>query len=192
MKQVEEEYGDKVRVVFKHLPLSFHDKAQLAAEASMAAHAQGKFWEYADKLFENQQALEHDNLVAYAQELELDMGKFNAALDNHEYKDRVGRDASEASDVNVSGTPTFFINGKLMSGGKAFEDFKSAIDAELEIVQKMVDKGTPKDKLYEKLIAKGKIFTPLEDKAEWINTKDSPTIGKAPARVTIAEFSDFQ
>jgi predicted DsbA family dithiol-disulfide isomerase len=192
LKQVTEEYGDKVRIVFKHLPLSFHDKAQLAAEASMAAHAQGKFWEYAEKLFENQQALAREDLERVATELGLDMEKFKAALDQGTYKPVVAKDVGLAGEIKASGTPTFFINGKLMEGGKAFEDFKSAIDAELEVVQKLVDKGTPKAKLYESLIAKGKVFTPLEDKVEFINTAGSPTLGKTPARITIAEFSEFQ
>ena len=181
-----------MRIVFKNLPLSFHDKAQLAAEAAMAAHAEGKFWELADKMFENQQAIERPDLERYAQEVGLDIEKFKAALDNGTYKARVAEDASQAGEVKASGTPTFFMNGKLMSGGKSFEDFKAAIDAELEEVQKLVDKGTSKDKLYDTLIAKGKVFTPLEDKVQWIDTKDSPTIGKTPARIVIAEFSDFQ
>ncbi|GMU41996.1 MAG: hypothetical protein AMXMBFR23_28620 [Chloroflexota bacterium] len=192
LKQVKEEYAGKVRVIFKHLPLSFHDKAQLAAEASMAAHAEGKFWEYGDKLFENQQALDRADLERYAQEIGLDIEKFKAALDNGTYKAVVLADASQAGEVKASGTPTFFINGKLMDGGKAFEDFKAAIDAELEVVQKLVDKGTAPDKLYETLIAKGKLFTPLDDKVQWIDTKDSPTIGKTPARIVITEFSEFE
>lgn len=189
---MEAEYGDKVRVVFKHLPLSFHDKAQLAAEASVEAHAQGKFWEYAEKMFANQQAIARPDLESYAQEIGLDIEKFKAALDNGTHKAIVAADAGQAAEVKASGTPTFFMNGKLMDGGKAFEDFKAAIDAELETVQKLVDKGTPKDKIYETLIAKGKVFTPLDDKVQWIDTKDSPIIGKTPARIVIAEFSDFQ
>jgi protein-disulfide isomerase len=131
LKQVEDTYKNKVRIAFKHLPLPFHNNAQIAAEASMAAHEQGKFWEYHDKLFANQQQLDRPSLERYAQELGLNMTKFKAALDSGKFKKKVEDDARIANSVGATGTPTFFINGKILVGAQPFEAFKSAIDAEL-------------------------------------------------------------
>ena len=93
LTQMEKEYAGKVRFVWKNYPLPFHNNAEPAAEAAMAAHAQGKFWQMHDKLFENQQALDRAGLEKYAQELGLNMAKFKADLDAPKYKahDR-GRD----------------------------------------------------------------------------------------------------
>ena len=107
---------DKMSVVFKHFPLGFHDKAQLAAEASMAAHAQGKFWEYHDILFQNQKALERNQLESYAQQLGLDMAKFKASLDEGIYTERVKEDMAVCQKAGVRGTPTIFVNGRKYEG----------------------------------------------------------------------------
>ena len=131
LKQVEAEFKGKVRIAFKHLPLPFHNNAQIAAEAAMAAHEQGKFWEMHDKLFANQQALERPALEKYAQELGLNMTKFRATLDSGKYKAHVQRDAAQAASVGATGTPTFFLNGKKLVGAKPFEEFKRLIEEEL-------------------------------------------------------------
>jgi protein-disulfide isomerase len=132
MKQIEDEYKGKVKIAFKQLPLPFHDKAHLAAEAALAAHEQGKFWQMHDKLFANQQALDRPSLEKYAEELGLNMGKFKSALDSGKFKDRVDREAKEGAAVGATGTPTFFINGKKLVGAQPFDQFKSSIDAELK------------------------------------------------------------
>jgi protein-disulfide isomerase len=132
MKQIEDNYKGKVRIAFKHLPLSFHNNAQIAAEASMAANEQGKFWEMHDKLFANQQQLDRPSLEKYAQELGLNMTKFKAALDSGKFKQRVQEDAQLAAKVGATGTPTFFVNGKSLVGAQPFDThFKPLIDAEL-------------------------------------------------------------
>jgi protein-disulfide isomerase len=187
-----EEYGDKVRFVFKHNPLSFHDKAQLASEASLEAFAQGKFWEYHDKLFENQQMLDRPNLEAFAEELGLDMAQFRTALDDGRHKAHIKADQAEAAAVKASGTPTFFVNGKKLEGGNSIDNFKAIIDAELEEVQKLVDKGTAAADVYEKVTKDGKIFKALDDAVHTFTADGSPMIGKAPAKITIYEFSEFQ
>jgi protein-disulfide isomerase len=131
LKQIEETYKGKVRIAFKHLPLPFHDKAQIAAEASMAANEQGKFWEYHDKLFANQTALDRPSLEKYAQEVGLNAAKFKTALDSGKYKKLVEDDAKMAGTVGATGTPTFFVNGKSIVGAQPFESFKTEIDAAL-------------------------------------------------------------
>jgi protein-disulfide isomerase len=132
LKQVEEDYKGKIRIAFKQLPLPFHDKAHLAAEASLAANEQGKFWQMHDKLFANQQALDRPSLEKYAEELGLNMSKFRAALDSGKFKERVDRESKEGAAVGATGTPTFFINGRKLVGAQPFDQFKSAIDAELK------------------------------------------------------------
>jgi protein-disulfide isomerase len=131
LKQIEDTYKGKVKIAFKHLPLSFHQNAQAAAEASMAANEQGKFWEYHDKLFENQRQLDRPSLEKYAQELGLNVPKFKAALDSGKFKKIVADDAAVAARVGASGTPTFFVNGKSIVGAQPFDAFKPLIDAEL-------------------------------------------------------------
>jgi len=132
LKQVEDTYKGKVRIAFKQLPLPFHDKAQLAAEASLAAHEQGKFWEYHDKLFANQQALDRPALEKYAEELGLNMSKFKAALDSNKFKKQVEAESKLGNSIGATGTPTFFVNGKSLVGAQPFDKFKEMIDQELK------------------------------------------------------------
>jgi protein-disulfide isomerase len=131
LHEIEKQYGSKVRVAFKHQPLPFHNNAKLAAIASVAAQEQGKFWEYHDKLFENQQALDRASLERYAGELGLNASKFKSALDSKKLEARVDADAAEAGRSGVQGTPTFFINGQQLVGAQPLERFKALIDEEL-------------------------------------------------------------
>lgn len=111
-KALKEKFGDKIRLVFRQFPLSFHPNAKLAAEASLAAHAQGKFWEFHEKLFENQRALERDSLVKYAKEIGLDVARFEKELDDSKHEAQVEADMKLAEEVGVSGTPTMLVNGR--------------------------------------------------------------------------------
>jgi protein-disulfide isomerase len=131
LKQMEKEYGGKVRFTWKNYPLPFHQNAQPAAEAAMAAGAQGKFWEMHDKLFANQQNLDRPTYEKYAQELGLNMSKFKADLDANKYKDAIDAEQKEGSAVGVTGTPAVFINGRKISGAYPFETFKKIADEEL-------------------------------------------------------------
>ncbi len=131
IKKIEQEYGDRVRIVFKHLPLSIHPKAPDAHAASEAAHRQGKFWEMHDKIFANQREMSRQKYAEYARELGLDVEKFEKDLADAELKKRITADTREAAKLNVRGTPAFFINGRYLSGAQPFEAFKQRIDAEL-------------------------------------------------------------
>jgi Na+/H+ antiporter NhaA len=105
--------GGDVRYVWRHLPLNdVHPRAQLAAEASEAASAQGRFWEMHDELLSHQDALSPRDLGAYAEEVGLDVERFRDELRRREYAARVSEDVSSADESGVSGTPTFFINGR--------------------------------------------------------------------------------
>jgi protein-disulfide isomerase len=130
--EVVKTYGDKVRVVFRHFPLSFHQDAPKAAEASMCAADQNKFWEYHDKLFANQQALKVDDLKKAAADLGLDTARFNECLDSGKKAEIVKKDLEDGTKAGVTGTPAFFINGLALSGAVPAEEFKAIIDAELK------------------------------------------------------------
>ncbi|MCA2981856.1 MAG: thioredoxin domain-containing protein, partial [Myxococcaceae bacterium] len=129
--EVMKTYGDKVRVVFRHFPLDFHDKAFKAAEASACAEEQGKFWEFHKTLFANQGALDVSDLKTHAKTLGLDAAKFDACLDGNKMKAKVDEDMAAGRKAGVNGTPAFFINGVLRSGAMPFDEFKKVIDAEL-------------------------------------------------------------
>ena len=130
---VMQKYKGRVRLVFKHLPLPFHDHAHLAAEASLEANAQGKFWELHDKLFANQQRLERADLDAYAAAIGLDLDRWKTALDGGKWKQRVDDDAKQGAALGASGTPTFFINGRILVGAQPVERFSARIDEELKL-----------------------------------------------------------
>jgi protein-disulfide isomerase len=131
VKQVMTEYGDRVKLVFRHMPLSFHPEAEPAAIATMCAHRQGKFWEMHDMMFEKQTELGTDAYKAWAQELALNMEDFNTCFDNKETKNRVDADLKAAESIGVNSTPTFFVNGKKVAGALPFGQFKAMIDEEL-------------------------------------------------------------
>lgn len=123
-----QKYGNKIKLVYKHFPLSFHPNAKPAALASECAAEQGKFGEYHDKLFENQTALSAANLKQYAVDLGLNVEQFNQCLDTAEYSSKVDAQFAEGSQFGVSGTPTFFINGQKLVGAQPTESFEAVID----------------------------------------------------------------
>ena len=133
IKKLTETFGNDVRIAFKHNPLPFHDKAQLAAEAAAAAGEQGKFWEMHDKMFENQRAIDRASLERYAAEIGLDLSRFKADLDGSRYKSAVQADVQYASGLpgGGMGTPTFFINGHKIAGAYPYEKFEQVIKAAL-------------------------------------------------------------
>jgi protein-disulfide isomerase len=133
VKQVMDEYGDKVQIVWRNYPLPFHDKAFKAAEASQEVFEQGgdeKFWKYHDILFENQKALEPENLIKYAEQVGgINTAKLKTALDTDKHKATVQADMDAITKAGARiGTPSFFINGKLLQGAQPFPAFKAAID----------------------------------------------------------------
>lgn len=129
--QIREKYGDKVRFIFRQYPLPMHGDAHLAAQAALAAHQQGKFWEYHDLLFANQRALTRPALEDYAKQVNLDVPRLKKALDDQSLKAAVDADVKLGEEVNVSGTPTVFINGKRVSNPTEFAPVAQLIDAAL-------------------------------------------------------------
>jgi protein-disulfide isomerase len=132
VETVRKTYGDKVRIAHRDFPLSFHQHAEPAAEAARCANAQGKFWEYHDKLFPSTD-LSSEKLQALATEVGVDRAKFDACVKSGEFKQAVEKDTAEGSGVGVTGTPAFFVNGRMLTGAQPFEKFKELIDQELAL-----------------------------------------------------------
>jgi protein-disulfide isomerase len=129
--KLKEKYGDKVRFVFRQFPLGMHQNAPLAAEAALAAHAQGKFWPYHDLLFQNQRSLDRASLEQYAEKAGLDMAKFKKALDEHTYAAAVKSDMKLGEEVGVSGTPSMFIGTERVANPTDFDSLAKQVDGKL-------------------------------------------------------------
>ena len=121
-------YGDKVRVVYRDLPLPMHTNAPKAAEAAHCAGEQGKYWEMHAKLFANQRALEIPALKGYAKDLKLDQAKFDKCLDSGATAALVEEGRKAGTELGITGTPAFFVNGVMISGAQPFDAFKEIID----------------------------------------------------------------
>jgi protein-disulfide isomerase len=131
-EEVRKKYGDKVFFVFRQFPLSFHQDAHLAAQASLAANAQGKFWEFHDKMFENQKALGRPALEGYAKDVGLNVATFKKALDEKTYAPVVDAEMKLGEEVAVDGTPTLFLNGKRVANPTDFAAISQEIEAALK------------------------------------------------------------
>jgi protein-disulfide isomerase len=130
--QMLSDYAGRIRFAFKEFPLaSIHPYAELAAEAALAANAQGKFWPYHDALYANQSAIQRSDLDDYASMVGLDQKKFDAALDDGTFKAAVAADVAQGTALGVAGTPTFFVNGIAVVGAVPYADLQSVIDAQL-------------------------------------------------------------
>ena len=128
MNALAAKYGDDVAIVFKHFPLSFHQYAQMASEASMCADNQDMFWEYHDGLFENQASINPGYLTELAGELGLDTAEFDTCLETGQYTAYVNADFTYGTQVGITGTPGFFVNGELVKGAQPQSVFEGMID----------------------------------------------------------------
>jgi protein-disulfide isomerase len=132
LQEVMDRYPDDVRLVYRHLPLdSIHPRARVAAEASLCAEEQGKFWEYHDILFANNSALSDEDLRGNAETIGLDVEGFVQCMSEERFAVKVEADLEAGRAVGLSGTPAFFVNGLLLSGARPVEDFVRVIDEEL-------------------------------------------------------------
>jgi len=129
-EQVLEKYPDSVKIIFKHYPLSFHKQAIPAALASMAAAEQGRFWEYHDELFLNQNSLSSDKYLEIAQSMGLDLKKFSLDVMRPSILKKIEQDTSDAKKAGVTGTPTIFVNGRKLKK-RGFDAISKLIDEEL-------------------------------------------------------------
>jgi len=150
------EYGADLRYAFKHNALPMHKQARAAAIAAEAAGEQGKFWEMHDKLFENSRDLNETNFIAWARELKLDVKRFERDLASTTIGARVDAHQRQATDLGARGTPSFFVNGRFLSGAQPIESFRALIDEEKRKAEAKVAAGTPRSSVYAETIASGK------------------------------------
>jgi len=131
VNQVLSAYGDRIRFVYRHYPLPNHPNARPAAEAAQCANEQGKFWPYHDQLFARGGRLSDAELKTAAGEVGLDAAAFDRCVATHKYKADVDADIAAGDEAGVTGTPAFYINGRMLTGAQPFETFKRVIDEEL-------------------------------------------------------------
>jgi protein-disulfide isomerase len=136
-----EQYGQQVRLVFRHFPLEFHTNAEMAAQAALAAGEQGRFWEMHDLIFDNQSRLSRNDLLEYAGRLGLDLNAFRQYVDSAAGQPRIEADLELGRRVGVRGTPTFLINGRTVNGAQPIERFQELVDEELLLAENAAAAG---------------------------------------------------
>jgi protein-disulfide isomerase len=149
-------YPNDIRLQIVHFPLTqIHSHAGLAARATAAAAAQGRFWEMHERLFAADGKLSRGDLVRYAEELGLDRAAFEAALDSKEISAAVESDIALATRLGVRGVPAFFINGRKVQGALPLERLKAIVEEELALADSALARGVEPAKLYEEITRQG-------------------------------------
>lgn len=132
LKEITKNYGKNVRLVFRQFPLtSIHPFAQKAAEASLCAASQGRFWEMHDLLFEDQEHLGEKDLKQKASQIGLDVSAFDKCLDGNSFAEQVREDVRAGAAAGTDGTPALYVNGRFFNGNLPYEDIAEIIDEEL-------------------------------------------------------------
>ena len=163
----------------------------------MAANAQGKFWEFHDKLFTDKKFTDAD-LERYATEVGLDVAQYKADLQSRKFEAIVTKHDEQSVAIGATGTPAFFVNGRKLSGAKPFPDFKALIEEELKKAQAMVKDGVAKADVYDTILKNAEADKAanapptLDQKRNTFNLRNSPSMGAKSARATLVVFSDFQ
>ena len=136
VRKIMDAYKGKVRLVIKNYPYKYRDYSHLAAEASLAAGDQGKYWEMHDIMLKNSPQLDRESLIRYAKEIGLDIMTFTASIDSKRHAPAIDRDKQLAFDLDLYNTPTFYINGRKVVGNRPYEYLKKIIDEELKNAKK--------------------------------------------------------
>lgn len=152
LEKLRRRYGDKVRVVFKHFPLPFHSHAFLAARAVMAAEAEGKFWEFHDRLYQQKAQFDEASLTAIARDLKLDLKRFKQRLHSTEADARIVADQELGHTLGVRGTPAYFVNGRAVDGAVPELEFRLVVQEELERAEALLQTGVAPSALYNRLV----------------------------------------
>jgi protein-disulfide isomerase len=194
MAQIRAAYGESVRFVWRDDPLPFHDRAAAAAVFAREARAEKGdpgFWAAHDALLEPHADLSDAGLDLVARRIGLDPAAVASAVTQNRYEDGLDDDMEIADDVGADGTPTFFVNGRRITGAQPFEVFKTIIDDEMVRAVATVRGGTPVASLYEAIIQKGRV-APDPRRLSVSVPATAPYKGDLGAPVVIQEFADFQ
>jgi len=185
LQELFRQYPNGVRWAVKNFPLDFHPDSLLAHKAALAAGEQGRFWEMHDLIFANQGAIKRDDLIQKASQIGLDIKRFMADLDSNKFQAALEADKAEAVRLGVTGTPTFFVNGKRIVGAWPLADYKRLVEAELNGGREKVAVAAP---------AAPSVVPPKE-----ANRPPSPpsklsvaTKGPETAPITIAWYCDLE
>lgn len=148
LRQLRAKFGEDVRIVFRHLAMTAHRKAQLASEAAIAAAAQGKFWAFHDRIFAQFGSLDRADLEQFAKDAGLDMATFRAALDDRRYHELVITEGATAMAMGVDGTPTMFVNGQPVAGSRDIATMETIVKAHLDRARAAVAAGLGAGDIY--------------------------------------------
>jgi len=220
MKNLVEDYGDDIRVVYRSFTVAGFSQGERAAEAAFAAEAQGKFWEMHWRLFKHPGRFERPELRAHAEAIGLDVSRFMEDLDTGVYTSKRIRHRRAAKTLGIEGLPVMFVNGLYLAGYQDEAMWHGVIDEELSRVKQMIANGEPRAKLYATMMESAKTRTvdrpkapelrkeladkqasnfyptdltpPEADQRYKILPGDAPTKGPADAPVVIVEFVDFK
>jgi len=213
LAELRDRYGDRIRFVYFHRPLPFHEHAELAAEAANEAYVQGgdtAFYRMYELLYDAQRTLDDDTIARVAGEVGLDMTRFQAAIESRVHRPTIDADNTLGERIGARGTPTFFINGIRLVGAQPVEAFTAVIDRELGVATTLVEAGTRPGDVYATLMrtavdeyvepptddAEGSeepvAFRPDPDGRYRVAVGTSAQTGPSDALVTIVEFSDFE
>ena len=193
LNELDKQYPEKMRVIFHHFPLPMHSGAETTHQASVCAQEQGKFWEYHDKLMALKDKPERGVFSQLAGETGIDANTFNACLDGQKYKGWVAQETASAKPVGINSTPSYLINGRLISGMMQAADLKKIIDWHLKPVGRYPGPERPKPSAPSG--NKGAGAPGLDPSklyafpADWL--AKGPSRGPADALITIVEFFDF-
>ncbi|HEX4458286.1 MAG TPA: thioredoxin domain-containing protein, partial [Polyangia bacterium] len=190
-------HPDELRVVYKQFPLANHPHGPIAAEASLAAKAQGRFWPMQKALFQHQTQLDRAGLLNLGQSVGLDVAKLATALDAGTYKQAANAESAQGQRLGVASTPAFFIDGKFYSGALPADQLDAAVTQAIAAADARIAKGTPRARLYDALMKTALTEVkqpPVVDalKQDVDPGASAPSRGRRGAPVTIVEFSDFQ
>ncbi len=196
VEKVRAKYGDRLRYVFKHRPLSFHTRALPAARAALCAQQQGRFWELHDLIYTQYETLTDDVLARFAREAGVTLGAkgadWRACLASDAVTQRLAADAALARSVGARGTPTFFINGRKLAGAQPLEEFELLIDEELARAQTFRDAGVPAAELYAALTGKAQVKQALGAETFELDMNGTPLLGPKDAPIVLTVFADFE
>lgn len=199
VSELQAEYPEQIRFVYKALPLDGHQHAMEAALVGHSAKAQGKFWEFHDLVFRGQ-GIDPATIRAYAREIGLDLDRVERELESLVYAPDLRRDLRVARRLKLTSTPVFFINGRMLPGARPKHIFRHYIDQELELAARLGDQGIAARDFYvhatqwgyTAIVYEGEEHELDEDKVYPVPIDDSPVRGPADAPITIIAFSDFQ